>query len=89
MKPWILLGLYVALALIVFERGLHTLALEKSLLLKQAEHLTVQKREALKQKGELVQVINSQNDPEWIEMTLMKVLGLVPEGCQKIVFKDP
>ena len=30
--------------------------------------------------------IESQSDPAWIQLTLMKVLGLVPEGQSKVYF---
>lgn len=32
--------------------------------------------------------INSQSDPDWIELTLMKGLGLVPEGQIKVFFTE-
>ncbi|MCX6988423.1 MAG: hypothetical protein NTZ52_02820 [Chlamydiae bacterium] len=31
--------------------------------------------------------IHSQNDPNWIELTLKKQLGVVPEGQMKVYFK--
>ena len=36
---------------------------------------------------ELYLQIASQNDPGWIEMALMKGLGLVPEGQIKVYFR--
>lgn len=36
--------------------------------------------------AELRAQIDSQNDPAWVEMTLMRVLGLVPEGQSKVYF---
>lgn len=42
------------------------------------------------QKDELTARIESQNDPEWVELVLMKELGVVPEGYMKVYFKkDP
>lgn len=35
---------------------------------------------------DLTHEINSQSDPAWVELTLMKELGLAPEGQRKIVF---
>jgi hypothetical protein len=46
-----------------------------------------QKAEVLEEKEDLLLQIHSQNDPAWIEMTLMKGLGVVPEGKVKIYFK--
>jgi len=34
----------------------------------------------------LTMQINSQSDPAWVELTLMKGLGLVPEGQTKVYF---
>ncbi|MCH9612878.1 MAG: hypothetical protein S4CHLAM102_13780 [Chlamydiia bacterium] len=49
--------------------------------------LEVQRKEALLEQEELVCSINSQSDPEWVRMTLMKGLGVVPEGQTKVLFK--
>lgn len=32
--------------------------------------------------------INSQSDPAWVELVLMKGLGLVPEGQTKVLFTN-
>ncbi len=40
------------------------------------------------QRDELLLQISSQNDPAWIELILMKRLGLVPEGQTKIYFEE-
>jgi hypothetical protein len=45
-----------------------------------------EKAVALKIKEDLLLQINSQSDPAWIEMTLMKGLGVVPEGQTKVYF---
>ncbi|SCA63476.1 Uncharacterized protein SCG7086_AS_00120 [Chlamydiales bacterium SCGC AG-110-P3] len=37
---------------------------------------------------DLREQVNSQADPAWIEQTLIKVLGLAPEECDKIFFTD-
>lgn len=42
---------------------------------------------SLEQKEELLLQVDSQKDPTWMEMTLMKGLGLVPEGQRKVVFQ--
>ena len=47
------------------------------------------KRKIISENAELHQQLNSQSDPLWIEMTLMKGLGLVPEGQKKIHLEDP
>lgn len=88
MKSYLALGLFVLGALILFERGLHSVGQEKAKLLAEREDLFKRKVAAQKARGELEKIIASQNDPEWIEQTLMKVLGLVPEGYKKIVFLE-
>lgn len=48
------------------------------------------KRQALQEacaEGELLQrQLQSQSDPAWIEMVLMRELGMVPSGQTKVVF---
>jgi hypothetical protein len=53
------------------------------------KHLTGLKneKEALLQENEDLNLqVNSQSDPAWIQLTLMKGLGLVPEGQKKVYF---
>lgn len=54
------------------DRHLNLLQTEKTTLLRQNEDLLLQ--------------VNSQSDPAWIQLTLMKGLGLVPEGQLKVFF---
>lgn len=42
---------------------------------------------ALQEKEQLALKIASQSDPAWIEMILMRDLGVVPEGYLKVHFK--
>lgn len=51
--------------------------------------LQKQKQEALSRQQELKREIESQSDMAWVEMTLMKELGLVPDGQQKVYFSQP
>ncbi len=52
------------------------------------EELTIQKKEAQRIREDLQLQIESQSDPLWIEQTLMRGLGLVPEGQKKIIFRE-
>ena len=52
------------------------------------QDLKQEKERLLQEKEELLLNIESQNDPAWIELTLMKGLGLVPDGKTKVYF-DP
>jgi hypothetical protein len=51
------------------------------------EEMQKDKWDALQKRGELELRIASQNDPAWIEMVLMRDLGVVPEGFLKVHFK--
>ena len=42
---------------------------------------------AMQRRDDLQLRIASQNDPAWIEMILMRDLGVVPEGFLKVHFK--
>lgn len=55
-----------------------------------SQYLDLQKdfKHAVALQEDLVLQVNSQSDPEWIELTLMKGLGLVPDGQTKIVFVE-
>jgi hypothetical protein len=47
-------------------------------------------RLAISQEKEDLQLrLASQNDPAWIEMVLMREMGVVPEGWIKVHFKSP
>ena len=52
--------------------------------IKKLEHA---RASALLKREELEMEINSQTDPAWIEMLLMKKLGVVPEGQVKVYFE--
>lgn len=43
---------------------------------------------ALQEKEDLLLQLNSQSDPAWIELTLKKTLGVVPEGQIKVYFTN-
>jgi hypothetical protein len=46
-----------------------------------------EKQLALQMQRELLLQIKSASDPQWIELTLMRELGVVPEGQTKVHFK--
>lgn len=51
------------------------------------EEMESEKWAALQKREEFQLRIASQNDPAWIEMILMRDLGVVPEGFLKVHFK--
>lgn len=52
------------------------------------EEMEKERSLALEKKDDLQLRLASQNDPAWIEMILMRDLGVVPEGFLKVHFKN-
>ncbi|HLB53179.1 MAG TPA: hypothetical protein VJK48_05690 [Chlamydiales bacterium] len=52
----------------------------------QLQEKKVEKLSVLAEREDLQLQINSQNDPNWIEMLLIRDLGMVPEGWLKVHF---
>lgn len=52
----------------------------------QLHSLQEEKASLLQEKEDLLLQVNSQSDPAWIQLTLQKGLGLVPEGQLKVYF---
>lgn len=51
------------------------------------EKMEREKELAALEKEELLLQIASQSDPAWIEMVLLRELGMVPDGFMKVHFK--
>lgn len=82
---WVLL--IIGISYLLYAQGVQKkkealFQLEKRLLVLQQE-----KGAALELQNELKLQVESQKDPAWIEMTLMKGLGLVPDGQRKVYFQ--
>lgn len=85
-KSWWVFGFFV----FVYILGLKSFKAKETLMLglqRQVAFLTEQKDSAFKKKINLQQQIASQQDSAFVEMILMKKLGVVPEGHVKICFK--
>ncbi len=81
---WVLL--FISACFLVF---LHFSEKKNRVISSLGQHLScyrVQKAKLLQENEELKLQINSQSDPAWIQLTLMKGLGLVPEGQLKVYF---
>ncbi len=70
----------------VYEQGLKTSNERLMALSNQLDTLQGEKKKVLKQQVRLSKEVESQDDPDWIELTLMKELGLTPEGHTKVLF---
>lgn len=73
--------------LAVYAQGMNKKSLASLDLKQRIEKLEWEREFASKQQEDLKLQIDSQSDPAWIEMTLMKQLGVVPEGQMKVYFK--
>ena len=49
-------------------------------------HLNQIKEAAIQERKELLVHLQSQNDPDWIELILKERLGLIEEGETKVIF---
>lgn len=76
----------IAVVLIIAERTLKTVKDEGAGLKMQLQALQGEKIKSEKHQALLIQQINSQSDPAWIELVLKRELGLIPEGQKKVVF---
>lgn len=74
--------------LILFEQGLKKRDQHFQQLKDQLVSLQTEKAAALRRQKNLERQVNSQSDLAWIEMTLMKGLGLCPEGQKKVFFQE-
>lgn len=83
---WVCLAILITL--IVLEQGLKTLDFEREQLRQQHIQLQQEKEKAASLRDTLKLQINSQSDPAWVELTLKKGLGMVPEGNIKVLYID-
>lgn len=84
---WVLAFAIVCFGL--YEQSAMKLEREICLLEKEASTLQTKITEASLEQEELTLQVNSQSDPAWIELVLIRGLGLVPEGTTKIYYKLP
>lgn len=78
---------FCLLCSMLYEQGYRRIETDYS---KLSEHLTkleAEKEKALALQENLLLQLESQSDPAWVELLLMKGLGVVPEGQTKVFFK--
>jgi hypothetical protein len=83
---WVIL--FALICAIVYEEALDRQMIMYRGLKERLSELENEKRQALELRENLLHQINSQSDHEWIELTLMKGLGLVPEDEVKVFFSE-
>ena len=79
--------LFVVLCYGLYSQGMHKKKAAQRELLTRLEEYQAQKIQALEEQEDFLLQIQSQTDPAWIEMILMKKLGVVPEGQTKVYFE--
>ena len=84
-RSWWVIALML-IGSIIYERAIQKREWQLLQLQEQLTSLRIEKQNALHKQQTLQQQINSQNDPAWIELALMKGLGLSPEDQQKVYF---
>lgn len=85
LKSWWMI-LFCVLCYLLYEQGLKQIDSDYAKLDEQRQELEMQKEKAVSLNQSLQLQVNSQSDPAWVELTLMKVLGVVPEGQTKVLF---
>lgn len=70
----------------LFEQGIKNREHDYVMLSQRLSELKQDKEKAFNLRQDLLLQINSQSDPAWVELILMKELGLVPEGQTKVFF---
>lgn len=78
-----MLGCYLS-----YEHGLQKKDIDFAKLQTQFNELQKKKKMLLAQQEDLNRQVNSQSDPAWVELVLMKGLGLAPEGQTKVLFTN-
>ena len=79
--------LFLALCYLMYSHGMHKKKQSLAALKQRLTELEIEKCLALEEQEDLLLQIKSQSDPAWIQMILMKGLGVVPEGQIKVHFK--
>ena len=84
-QSWWMIALILS-GSVLYERAIQKRELQFIQLQEQLVSLQKEKKKVLYKQYNLSQQINSQSDPAWIELSLMKGLGVVPEDQQKVYF---
>lgn len=86
-RTWWVIG-FMLFCYLMYERGLLKRDQDFAKLHSQYLDMQNQYKQALLLQSNLLLQVNSQSDPEWVELTLMKGLGLVPDEQIKVVFVE-
>lgn len=87
LKSWWTIA-FILLSFFIYDQGVLRKKKELTLLLQKKTTYEQEIEKGLALQKELKKQIASHADPDWIELTLMRNLGLVPEGSKKVHFKS-
>ena len=86
-RSWWVLA-FAILTFGLYEQSSGSLSRSIDKLTRQATELENSITQAESTRGDLKLQVASQSDPAWIELSLIKGLGLVPEGYTKIYYEE-
>jgi hypothetical protein len=86
-RAFILSIAFIMLVAVFTERSLHSVRMEKRTLKSKLTELERDKDAEQEQQNALALQLKSQSDPAWVEMVLIRELGLLPEGQRLVLFK--
>jgi hypothetical protein len=78
---------FVVMAIAVYAQAIHKKNRLEQKLQEKVEALKIAREEGEKHKEELLLRLQSQEDPEWVELVLKEKLGVTGEGELKVVFE--
>lgn len=78
--------LFFLICYFAYDQAMKDRKMEETQLRKKLHLLSEETQTALKTQEDFRMQLKSQGDSRWIELTLMKGLGLVPEGEKKVHF---
>lgn len=88
MFRWWWVALLAIVSFGLYEQGAKRLEKEMGELKNEIDEISSQIHQAKILQEKLKIEVASQNDPAWVERTLIKCLGLVPEGYTKVYFEE-
>lgn len=87
LSSWWWAGLFLLLCWAIYAKGMQKKKEIFSQLDNKIKTLEQERSTAHLKNEDLLAQINSQSDPAWIELLMMKKLGVVPEGQTKVYFE--
>ena len=86
LKNWWVVA-FILMAWAIYIQAIHKKNRLVDTLQERVNTLTAAKMQAMEEKEELVLRMQSQEDPDWIELVLKEKLGVAAEGELKVVFE--